>query len=522
MDSPLGTMNFQQTELYKRIQAFALDRPDSQLSFSQRLAKDNGWSLGYTQRAIEEYKKFIFLAVAAGHPVTPSDQIDQVWHLHLTYTRLYWQEFCPKILQTTLHHEPTRGGSSEQLKFGSWYSKTLESYEQFFGHIPPIDIWPKPKDRFGRDLHFIRINTQQSWVLSKPNFTVSVKPQLRKIGIFTFLAFLSLMITGCQIISQIPNPMNFTGPEFLTFYISLVVMGIALAAWLRFSLCLVSTNTKQQPDLNTYEIAFLAGGNDRLIMAAIASLVKQGYVEVLKEKSPFGRTQSKLVVTGKIDAIADPVEKAVAQDILATDGAIEQVFQKSKVMKDSIRSRLEQLGLFLSDAQAFKAQIYPSLIVVILLGIGLCKMAVGISRDKPVGLLLICIFGLLVLGARFFVKPQCKRSRYGEIIFNDLTNRLQHLKTANSSDSELVLAVALFGATVLMADMALADLYQMLTPIAAASSGSGGGSGGSDGGSGGSDGGSGGCGGSSGSDGGGSGGCGGCGGCGGGGCGGGG
>ena len=479
MDSPLGTMNFQQTELYKRIQAFALDRPDSQLSFSQRLAKDNGWSLGYTQRAIEEYKKFIFLAVAAGHPVTPSDQIDQVWHLHLTYTRLYWQEFCPKILQTTLHHEPTRGGSSEQLKFGSWYSKTLESYEQFFGHIPPIDIWPKPKDRFGRDLHFIRINTQQSWVLSKPNFTVSVKPQLRKIGIFTFLAFLSLMITGCQIISQIPNPMNFTGPEFLTFYISLVVMGIALAAWLRFSLCLVSTNTKQQPDLNTYEIAFLAGGNHRLIMAAITSLVKQGYVEVLKEKSPFGRTQSKLVVTGKIDAIADPVEKAVAQDILATDGAIEQVFQNSTGMKDSIRSRLEQLGLFPSDAQALKAQIYPSLIVVILLGIGLCKMAVGISRDKPVGLLLICIFGLLVLGARFFVKPQ--RSRYGEIIFKDLRNRLQHLKTANSSDSELVLAVAFFGATVLMADTALADLYQMLTPTAVASSGGDGGSGGSDG-----------------------------------------
>jgi uncharacterized protein (TIGR04222 family) len=511
MDSPLGTMNFQQTELYKRIQAFALDRPDSQLSFSQRLAKDNGWSLGYTQRAIEEYKKFIFLAVAAGHPVTPSDQIDQVWHLHLTYTRLYWQEFCPKILQTTLHHEPTRGGSSEQLKFGSWYSKTLESYEQFFGHIPPIDIWPKPKDRFGRDLHFIRINTQQSWVLSKPNFTVSVKPQLRKIGIFTFLAFLSLMITGCQIISQIPNPMNFTGPEFLTFYISLVVMGIALAAWLRFSLCLVSTNTKQQPDLNTYEIAFLAGGNHRLIMAAITSLVKQGYVEVLKEKSPFGRTQSKLVVTGKIDAIADPVEKAVAQDILATDGAIEQVFRKSTGMKDSIRARLEQLGLFLSDAQAFKAQIYPSLIVVILLGIGLCKMAVGISRDKPVGLLLICIFGLLVLGARFFVKPQ--RSRYGEIIFKDLRNRLQPLKTANSSDSELVLAVAFFGATVLMADTALADLYQMLTPTAVASSGSDGGSGGSSGSDGGSGGGS--DGGSGGSDGGSDGGCGGCGGCGG-------
>jgi hypothetical protein len=84
------------------------------------------------------------------------------------------------------------------------------------------------------------------------------------------------------------------------------------------------------------------------------------------------------------------------------------------------------------------------------------------------------------LGAGFFVKPQRQRSRYGEIIFNDLTNRLQHLKTANSSDSELVLAVALFGATVLMGDTALADLYQMLTPTAVASSGGDGGSGGSD------------------------------------------
>ena len=115
------------------------------------------------------------------------------------------------------------------------------------------------------------------------------------------------------------------------------------------------------------------------------------------------------------------------------------------------------------------------------------------------------------MGARFFVKPQ--RSRYGEIIFKDLRNRLQPLKTANSSDSELVLAVAFFGATVLMADTALADLYQMLTPTAVASSGSDGGSGGSSGSDGGSGGGS--DGGSGGSDGGSDGGCGGCGGCGG-------
>ena len=489
MVNQLREIDYQHRELYSRIQAFSLDQPNTQLSFSRRLARDNGWSTDHTRRVIEEYKKFVFLAVVAGHPVTPSDQIDQVWHLHLSYTRSYWQEFCPKILQTTLHHDPSRGGSSEQLKFDNWHSKTLESYEQFFGHIPPADIWSKPKDRFGRDLHFMRINTQQNWVLPKPNFKISFKPQLRQVVTFTFLVVLSLVVTSCQVISQIPNPINFTGSDFLTFYISIGVMGIALASWLRFFLRLPNDTRNQHPDLNTYEIAFLAGGNNRMIMSAITSLAKQGYVEVVKEKTPFftstTKPQSKLFLREKIDNITDPVEKSVAQDILATDGEIKQVFQKSTEMNDSIRSRLQQLGLVLSDAQALKAQIYPSLIVFILLGLGLSKMFVGISRDKPVSLLFVCMSVLLASGFIFFLKPH--RSCYGDLIFNNFTNSLQHLKTVNSRDSKLTLAVALFGVTVLTADSALADLHQMLasTTVVSGYSDSGGGDGGGDGGGGG-------------------------------------
>ncbi len=73
--------------LYQRICPFTFDRGDGQLPFATRLARENGWSLAYARRAIEEYRRFVFLALVAGHPVTPSDQVDQVWHLHLTYTR---------------------------------------------------------------------------------------------------------------------------------------------------------------------------------------------------------------------------------------------------------------------------------------------------------------------------------------------------------------------------------------------------------------------------------------------------
>ncbi|MGP1386316.1 MAG: glycine-rich domain-containing protein [Thainema sp.] len=163
----LPNMTAQQVELYERIQAFTLEQPDAQLPFSQRLARDNGWSLEYAQQVIEEYKKFTFLAVAADHPVTPSDQVDQAWHLHLSYTRSYWEEFCPQVLQTPLHHGPTLGGQAENEKFDDWYRQTLTSYAAFFNQAPPSDIWPAPEVRFGRDLHFVRVNTQQNWVIAK-------------------------------------------------------------------------------------------------------------------------------------------------------------------------------------------------------------------------------------------------------------------------------------------------------------------------------------------------------------------
>ena len=79
-------MNQEQEELFTRIKKFSLDKLNTDFTFSQRLAKENSWNIEYTNRVIEEYQKFVFLAVVAGHMVAPSEQIDQVWHLHLTYT----------------------------------------------------------------------------------------------------------------------------------------------------------------------------------------------------------------------------------------------------------------------------------------------------------------------------------------------------------------------------------------------------------------------------------------------------
>src|SRR5262245_6426236 len=147
-------MNQEHADLWKRIRAFSLDEPGSEFSFTQRLAQENGWEIGYARRVAEEYKRFILLPVAAGHPVSPSDQVDQAWHLHITYTRSYGERFCRDVLGKPLHHEPTRGGLDEGKKFAAWYEKTLLSYRAFFGQEPPGDIWPGIRTRFSQDTRF--------------------------------------------------------------------------------------------------------------------------------------------------------------------------------------------------------------------------------------------------------------------------------------------------------------------------------------------------------------------------------
>ena len=137
------------------------------MSFEERLAHENGWSLATARRVVLEYRRFLFLAVASGGPVSPSEQVDQAWHLHLTYTRSYWERLCRNLLERTLHHTPTRGGHEEAAKFRDQYSRTLDAYRSAFGEEPPSDIWPPVEKRFGEGENFVRVNTASHWVLSK-------------------------------------------------------------------------------------------------------------------------------------------------------------------------------------------------------------------------------------------------------------------------------------------------------------------------------------------------------------------
>ncbi|MEZ4362657.1 MAG: hypothetical protein R3B48_20870 [Kofleriaceae bacterium] len=136
-------------------------------SFAQRLAHEQGWTARTAERALREYKRFLALVCLAGHPVCPSEQVDQVWHQHLTYTRSYWTRLCGEVLGREVHHAPTRGGPAEDAKHREMYRQTLASYRRIFGEEPPAELWPPEAQRFGADLHTVRVNAVTHWILDK-------------------------------------------------------------------------------------------------------------------------------------------------------------------------------------------------------------------------------------------------------------------------------------------------------------------------------------------------------------------
>jgi len=146
---------------------YSIGPEDAALPFAARLARENGWRADFAERVIDEYRKFCFLAATNDEEFTPSDAVDQAWHLHLTYSRDYWERFCPEILGRSLHHCPTAGGGAERHRFFEQYAETLKRYEQVFCEAAPTDIWPSAARRLIEDPKARRVHPRDAFIVPK-------------------------------------------------------------------------------------------------------------------------------------------------------------------------------------------------------------------------------------------------------------------------------------------------------------------------------------------------------------------
>ena len=161
-------------EAHKRLIAYRIGPQEIDLTFRNRVAHENGWDTGMAERAIQEYKRFAYLCAHSPTPCTPSMEVDQVWHMHMTYTHDYWGRFCPDLLGYQLHHGPTEGGDDEEEKHVEQYENTLVYYERVFGRPPPGDLWPSTGERFSSFPHLQWVNLSEHSITPKSRIYLAI------------------------------------------------------------------------------------------------------------------------------------------------------------------------------------------------------------------------------------------------------------------------------------------------------------------------------------------------------------
>ncbi|GIW99285.1 MAG: hypothetical protein KatS3mg111_2618 [Pirellulaceae bacterium] len=448
--------------LWQRVERFDLDPPTRSLRLSTRLARENGWSLPFARRVLGEYKRFLFLSAVASHPVCPSEQVDQAWHLHLTYTR-FWESLCNDVLGRPLHHDATRGGQSERLRHEELYRSTLESYRRFFG-TPPEDIWPPLEERFEHRAQWCRIDRAKYWLVPRPRWAMKrllhvLAPQRRRRGNSRWTALLLVPIIA------VSNPFNFSGPAFLVFFLAMYFIAL-LGGLIVRRMLLPEMRDVTAIELNPYEIACLNHGPRVVIHAAIARLVHD---DLLTQKHEAGQeadepTQAdvRLVVAQPLPDSALPLERAIYRRTAEAgeEGMLIDELQDAVLPEAAdIEVRLQELGL-LNRGDDMLARWIPASMMAALLLVGVGKIAIGLHRDRPVVLLVVACLIVLITGMSFLHKRRL--SRAGERVLRRYRGLAPPLVEAvrkhRATGEDLAMALALTGGAAL-AGTSLAALW---------------------------------------------------------------
>ncbi|MGF1620788.1 MAG: glycine-rich domain-containing protein [Rhodomicrobiaceae bacterium] len=256
--------------LLERILAHEFDQPDAEMPFSERLGRENGWTPEFTDAVIEEYRRFVYLMCITGQELTPSDEVDQAWHLHLVHSRNYWDEFCGKVLRRPLHHGPTLGGAGEDQRYKSNYERTLELYETVFNQPAPDAIWPPASVRFEWTSHMVRTNTLLFAIEPRgPDGTVNnLRTQIDRLYWITFASGIAIGVAVYKL--------GLTADQawpFIIIPVLAVMAGFALQngigeskqalitpdTWLRRR----SRKTIQQPH-HGYDVSYMLTGADKV------------------------------------------------------------------------------------------------------------------------------------------------------------------------------------------------------------------------------------------------------------------
>jgi len=367
--------------LWNKIQRFEFDDPNATITFSKKLADQQRWSATYTQRVIEEYRRFIFLCCISPSGASPSKAVDEAWHLHLTYTQSYWNAFCKNTLGKDIHHYPSSGGEQEDHKHTSWYAETLSLYASVFYAPPPIDIWPPP------------VKQEQARV---PVPSLSLPEEPYKLGTGMIMKVVVLLLFPFAInyaITRIIFPFSLNGSQFLLFYGLLIVAALLVHYLMRQDRLQFTKKTIDAvplDDLNIFQLTQFVYGKNRALQAALIDLYRRELISI--EETKIIGHQNKYRTPEKEENPLIPALLVNSDESWAYYTDIETWYKQQSFVHPAIEEIFR-----LSEENEPKRKRY--LIIGIVLLIGLARILQGWNNDRPVTFLFMEVIALVVAAA---------------------------------------------------------------------------------------------------------------------------
>jgi len=430
--------------LLARIEAFGFSAPDDPLGFESRLADDQGWTLGYALAVVEEYRHFLVLTQVAGHPASPSPDVDEAWHLHLTRT-VHYKAFCDAVFGEFLHHEPARPG--EGARHRDMYRDTLAAYRSHFGFGAPAVIWPSP----GKGVE-AQVGRPPSW---RVPFELQHGHRLAVIAVLGAIAAgLALRNLGWLDSLQQVSASTFLGMALLV---------TVAAGWFGLRAGLPPVRSTARDRLEPYEVAWFSGGAERMAMTAIVLLTERRILLPPGKPSERG-ARPPIPMNATVEPRCVHPAEVACLSVAAADSGVRftAACLAMQPLADQVERRLVAAGIASDVGSLPLRRALALLAVVVLLVVEVERIAHVFSTPHRIGfLVMLTLAGAAVTAVlarrRRLVSPRAER------VLRPLRLTAGAYKRTPPAGKALAFGVALAGGPAMADDLRFDGLKQQVS-----------------------------------------------------------
>lgn len=231
------------------------------------------------------------------------------------------------------------------------------------------------------------------------------------------------------------NPLDWPGPEFLGFYVAVIVVATILTGWLRRR-C-EDGPAPRLGEADPVQIAFLRGGADEALRVALFGLLDRGVLAFANGRIGPGPKAG--------EALRGEFEPEVAAHFrVAAEPRTLFTPDRARWVSGRCEPELVRLGLLPGVEDRARRWGIVAGAAFVLLGLAVTKMSIGLERGRPVAFLVFLGLAAPLVAALPVFR---RRTVRGDAMVNDLQRIFAGLRgdTLAAGAPEAALAAAVFG-----------------------------------------------------------------------------